>query len=77
MTIDYVQVLAYLDGLLEAKGVLLSETDAGPLEHLCLLSEVGNRKGLVLGQERFVPARDQVVDLVEEIPAALDPLLSF
>ena len=67
----------YLDGLLKTEGVLFAEANSGPFEHLGLLGEVRDGEGLVLGEKSLIVGTDQVVDLVEEVLAALDPLLSF
>ena len=69
--------VSYLDGLLQAQSVLFTEADAGPFEHLGLLSEVRDGERLVLGEKSLIVGTNQVVDLVEEVLAALDPLLSF
>lgn len=68
---------SYLDRLLQTESVLFTKANTGPFEHLRLFGKVGNGKGLVLGEERLVLARDQVVDFVKQVLAALDPLFSF
>ena len=67
----------YLDGFLEAKGVFLTKADSSPFEHLGLFGKVRNLELGILCQKRAVLGRDQIVDLVEEISASLNPLVSF
>lgn len=65
------------DGLLKTESILHTKTNSCPLEHLCLLGEIGNDKGLVLCEKGFVACADQVIHFIEKVPAALDPLLAF
>ena len=69
--------MTYLDGFLETKGVLFTERNAGPFEHLSFLSEVRDHEGFVLSQERLVLRVNQVIDFIKKVLAALNPLLSF
>jgi len=66
-----------LDGLLETKSVVFTEANAGPIEHLGFLREVGDAERLVLGKKDAVLRRDQIIDLVEKVLAAANPILSF
>ena len=70
-------ILTYLDRLLKSDCVILTEANSSPLEHLRLLSEIRNRKRLVLREQGPVLAADQVIDLIEQILAPLHPLVSF
>ena len=67
----------YLDRLLETEGVLFTEANASPFEHLGLLSEVRDSESLVLSQQWLILRADEVIDFVEQVFAALNPLLSF
>ena len=60
----------YLEGLRNSEGVLLVEADAGPLQSIRLLEEVGQAEESLLAG---LPGGDRVADLVEEVLAALDP----
>ena len=70
-------ILTYLDRLLKSDCVILAEANSSPLEHLRLLSEIRNRKRLILCKQGPVLAADQIIDLIEQILAPLYPLVSF
>ena len=70
-------ILTYLDRLLKSDCVILAEANSSPLKHLCLLSEIRNRKRLILCKQGPVLAADQIIDLIEQILAPLYPLVSF
>ena len=62
---------------METKSVVFTEANAGPIEHLGFLREVGDAERLVLGKKDAVLRRDQIIDLVEKVLAAANPILSF
>lgn len=64
------QIQTYLEGLGNTEGVLLVEANSSPLQSICLLEEVGQAEESLLV---VLTGVDLVADLVEEVPAALDP----
>lgn len=70
-------IATYFDRLLKAQNSLLTEANAGPFEHLGFLGKVRNTELLVLGQEGAIASRDKVINLVEEVFAAANPVESF